>query len=296
MSVETTSEPRIPEAPDRDELVRLVSLYMNGFGLDKPEQFKEVFHRKARIFFIQPDGMLWGTTDHDWLLWEPEGPWATHFDGWASSADHPEGSHGRVIQVIQAGDVACVILAMGSGEPMLSGDIGWWVDIHTLLRIDGAWKVMAKTAAHASHGGWAGLEPPGTPATPDRDEIVRVANLYIDGCSSHSAQMIDEAFHPAAPIYFTNPDGGLHEELVIPFLARGREASAGRGHVEGRILQVVQAGDVAVVLLNWDGYNEAGVLDQPWVDFHTLLRLDGTWEIMAKTATHASRADWAGKA
>jgi hypothetical protein len=30
-----------------------------------------------------------------------------------------------------------------------------------------------------------------------------------------------------------------------------------------------------------------------WVDIHSLLRIDGTWKIMNKTATHASRADWA---
>jgi hypothetical protein len=32
------------------------------------------------------------------------------------------------------------------------------------------------------------------------------------------------------------------------------------------------------------------------VDIHSLLKLDGTWKIMNKTATHASRAAWAAPA
>lgn len=61
------------------------------------------------------------------------------------------------------------------------------------------------------------------------------------------------------------------------------------GHVDGRIIQVTQCGDVAVVVLGFDAEDP----DFRWLDIHTLLKLDGTWKIMAKTATHASRADWA---
>jgi hypothetical protein len=62
-------------------------------------------------------------------------------------------------------------------------------------------------------------------------------------------------------------------------------------HVTGRILAVFQAGDVAVVALGFDA--DTGPEDR-WVDIHSLLRIDGTWKIMNKTATHASRAHWAG--
>jgi hypothetical protein len=33
-----------------------------------------------------------------------------------------------------------------------------------------------------------------------------------------------------------------------------------------------------------------------WVDIHALLRIDGEWYDMNKTATHASRAGWAAPA
>ena len=54
---------------------------------------------------------------------------------------------------------------------------------------------------------------------------------------------------------------------------------------------MIQAGDVANVVLGFDVNNDP---ELSWLDIHSLLRVDGTWKIMNKTATHASRADWAG--
>ena len=34
--------------------------------------------------------------------------------------------------------------------------------------------------------------------------------------------------------------------------------------------------------------------DERWVDLHALLRIDGQWRDMNKTAVHADLADWAG--
>jgi len=99
--------------------------------------------------------------------------------------------------------------------------------------------------------------------------------------------MFREAFHPSARISFTGPDGRLQEGLIVD----GIEGWANWDtKVSDRMLAVIQAGDVATVLLGFD------VTDDParcWVDVHSLLRIDGIWKIMNKTATHASRADWA---
>jgi hypothetical protein len=56
------------------------------------------------------------------------------------------------------------------------------------------------------------------------------------------------------------------------------------------VISVTQAGDTASVLL---GFDNADDLSDGWVDLHTLLRIDGAWKIMNKTATHCSRAAWA---
>lgn len=285
MRVETTSEPRIPEAPDREELVRVVNLYVNGFGTGTTQGFKEAFHPKARIHFLNPDGSLYGTTDEDWLLWEPD-----EFAGWASSAGRPHHSRGQIVKVIQAGDVGGVLVAMGTGSTVPApGYDDWWVDFHTLLRIDGTWRDVSKTASHWSHGGWAGLVPPGTPEAPDRDQIVRVVGLYTDGYGLHDPAVIEEAFHPAARLYFTDGEGTFYEESAV-------EHVVGAGQrLSNRILTVIQTGDVAAALLRVSPPNNDEV-SQSWLDCCSLLRIQGMWKIMALTATNGSRADWAGKA
>ena len=53
-----------------------------------------------------------------------------------------------------------------------------------------------------------------------------------------------------------------------------------------------------VQIFIWGAWFELGfdyIPDPPdgWVDMLSLLRIDGTWKIMNKTATHASRAGWA---
>jgi hypothetical protein len=125
--------------------------------------------------------------------------------------------------------------------------------------------------------------------SPDRDEILRVLRLYTDGFGSHHPEMMKEAFHPASHVYWTNPDGSLHEGSL--YEESQEWAMEDGGPVEGRIIETIQAGDVAVVVLGFDVDNDP---ERSWLDIHTLLRLDGTWKVMAKTATHASRADWAG--
>lgn len=278
MSFEATAENRIIPAPDRDEILRVVSLYLDGWGAHHPEMFAEAFHPASHIYFTSPDGTLTEFPLYTQAT-APEG-------GWADQKGH---SAGRIFDVVQAGDVAAVLLAWDGNEDRNKAPVKSYVDIHTLLRLDGTWKIMSKTATHFTRADWAGANDE-APTTPDCDEILRVLRLYTDGFSNHP-EMFAEAFHPAAHGYWTGPDGELWEGPVIPFLVGH---SGGGGHVEGRVLQVIQAGDVAVVLLGFDGYDKNGVPDSPWVDFHTLLRLNGSWKIMAKTATHASRADWAG--
>ena len=54
--------------------------------------------------------------------------------------------------------------------------------------------------------------------------------------------------------------------------------------VVGRFISVTQVGDAASVQLSFDADKSWG-----WIDFHSLLRVDGVWKITNKTATHSSR-------
>ncbi len=121
---------------------------------------------------------------------------------------------------------------------------------------------------------------------PDRDEIVRVVHLYVDGFQG-DIDKFKEAFHEDAWIFFTDADGVLHKNLIADSF---EEWASGKSLIVGRIISVTQAGDVASVVLGFD--SPAGP-SESWVDIHALLRIDGIWKITNKTATHNSRAAWA---
>jgi hypothetical protein len=125
-------------APDHDEIVQHIQLYIDGFNESDADKFRECFHEDSWIFFTDGQGEL-----QKWRLWDG-------FDGWAGPDSTKDWVY-RILSVTQAGDVASVILEMHSdSEPDNA-----WVDVHALLRVDGKWRDMNKTATHASRGGWA---------------------------------------------------------------------------------------------------------------------------------------------
>ena len=126
-----------------------------------------------------------------------------------------------------------------------------------------------------------------TATAPDHDEIVRVVQLYVDGFNDRDLGKFRDAFHEDAWIFYTDNQGALHKALLADCFENWVALKA---DIIGRVISVTQAGDVACVLL---GFDNASDLSDSWVDFHSLLRIDGTWKIMNKTATHSSRAAWA---
>lgn len=132
------------------------------------------------------------------------------------------------------------------------------------------------------------LPPDVRMAAPDREDIVRVVQLYIDGFNDCDVAKFKNAFHEDAWIFFTYRDGTLYKGLIADSFEEWATPPAGR--IVGRVISVTQAGDIASVLLGFDNAND---LSDGWVDLHTLLRIDGAWKIMNKTATHGSRAAWA---
>jgi hypothetical protein len=145
MSVKATAESRIGPAPNRDEIIRVVRLYTDGFGAHRPEMFEEAFHPSARIYWTDAGGEF-----REGLILPPDGYDSENPEQWPNL---PWQVSARIISVIQAGDVANVVLGFDvNNDPELS-----WLDIHSLLRVDGTWKIMNKTATHASRADWAGL-------------------------------------------------------------------------------------------------------------------------------------------
>ena len=70
------------------------------------------------------------------------------FERWA---DSHRAVKSRFIAVTQAGEVASVLLGFDNSENLADS----WVDVIALVKIDGAWKITNKTAAHSTRAAWA---------------------------------------------------------------------------------------------------------------------------------------------
>jgi hypothetical protein len=118
---------------------------------------------------------------------------------------------------------------------------------------------------------------------------------HRSGCPAEHRRLNDcdvdkfkRAFHEDAWIFFTHRERTLYKGLIADSFEEWATPPAQR--IVRTVLSVTQAGDIASVLL---GFDNADDLSDGWVDLHTLLRTDGAWKIMNKTATHYSRAAWA---
>jgi ketosteroid isomerase-like protein len=139
MAVEPSSQPMAESSPDYDDIVRIIQLYVDGFNDSDVNKFREAFHEDARITFTDADGNLSSELLSDL------------FEEWAAPWEGVPGDEFvlRIVSVTQAGDVASVMLEMHTPNDLSNA----WVDIHSLLRIDGVWKDMNKTATHSSRAG-----------------------------------------------------------------------------------------------------------------------------------------------
>jgi hypothetical protein len=124
----------------------------------------------------------------------------------------------------------------------------------------------------------------------DRDAIVRVTDLYIGGFNDCDVEQFREAFTEDAWMYLTDADGTYRKVFLADQFADW--ASPPASQIVGRVLSVTQSGDAASVLLGYDNLTNP---DRCWVDILSLLRIDGTWKIANKIATHASRGGWAAE-
>jgi|SRR5215472_1281687 hypothetical protein len=123
-----------------------------------------------------------------------------------------------------------------------------------------------------------------TKRTGDYDEIVRVMQLYADGFNKNDINMFREAFHEDAWIFYIDPEGQLHKNLISDDFEKW--ASPPSWGIVGRVISVTQVGDAASVQLSWDRPSDP---DQGYIDFHNLIRINGVWKITNKTATHSGR-------
>lgn len=116
----------------------------------------------------------------------------------------------------------------------------------------------------------------------ERAAIEHVVQLYIDGASKGEPEKLREAFHGQAWMFGSL--GGDRYDVPVEKLIEMTAAQPldTDGSFTARISSVEQIGDAAVVRLEEDGC-WGGV---SFVDFFTLVKVDGAWKIANKTFAH----------
>jgi hypothetical protein len=124
--------------------------------------------------------------------------------------------------------------------------------------------------------------PERTEQIDEYDAIARVLGLYMDGSARGEVSKLEEAFHTDARMFGSL--GGQRFDVPIQTLfeitAHGPADTAGR--YRGRILSITQVGDAAMAAVAEDGFWGS----VSFVDFFTLSKIDGRWQIVNKTFAH----------
>jgi hypothetical protein len=115
-----------------------------------------------------------------------------------------------------------------------------------------------------------------TVATQDYDKVVSTVAKYVEGLRVGSVDGLAEAFHKDAVMY-----GFANGELLagpIKNLYDFVEKNGTAPDIKTRIDVLAITPTTAVVRVDM----ERDAIDADYTDFHTLINLDGTWQIVAK--------------
>ena len=112
--------------------------------------------------------------------------------------------------------------------------------------------------------------------TTDYNNVIAVAQKYVDGLRTGSVEQIAEAFHQDAVMYgFTNGQllGGPIDNLY-KFVAQNGKASQITTHLD--VLAITPTTAVVRVDMEHDA------IGADYNDYLTLLNIDGNWKVIAK--------------
>ena len=116
----------------------------------------------------------------------------------------------------------------------------------------------------------------------DYDAIAGVIQLYIDGSAKGDRSKLEQAFHADARMYgaLAGHRYDVPIEELFKMAAEGPMDTDGR--YRARLTSVHQVGDVAVATLVEEGCWGA----VSFVDYFSLIRVDGSWTIVNKVFAH----------
>ena len=113
----------------------------------------------------------------------------------------------------------------------------------------------------------------------DAEQIAAKIDGYVKGCETGDDVHLKGAFHPDAWMFgHVGPD--RYDESIIGGMSKA-VADNPVGKYDARILSIDVSGDAAAVKLA-----ESRFWGQDFIDFFLLSRIDGEWQIVAKSFDH----------
>src|SRR3954469_21974184 len=113
----------------------------------------------------------------------------------------------------------------------------------------------------------------------DAEQIAEKINDYIQGCTTGDGTHLKGAFHSDARMF-----GAVGADRYDVPIFGGMDAAVADqpvGEYDTRILSIDVSGDAAAVKLA-----ESRFWGQDFIDFFLLSRIDGKWQIVAKSFDH----------
>ena len=116
-----------------------------------------------------------------------------------------------------------------------------------------------------------------TPNTEDINGIRACVQKYIDGSARGDADLLAEAFHPDASMYGYF-GGQLMAVPIAEFFAVAKQSGPAGDDYRAEVQSVAIEGTAAVATLVEENY-----LAHDFVDYFSLLKIDGEWKIVNKS-------------
>lgn len=111
------------------------------------------------------------------------------------------------------------------------------------------------------------------------EEVVQVLGRYFDGLHHSDTSLLREVFHPQAHYFCATEGELLHLDMQQYFaVVDKRPSPASQGHARtDRILSIGFAGPVTAF-----ARLECAIPPKDFIDFLTLVKLQGRWQIVSK--------------
>ena len=111
----------------------------------------------------------------------------------------------------------------------------------------------------------------------DYQDILATVQKYVDGCNEGKSEVMKPAFDAGAVMYSVNADGSVAAQgsinnlyAVVDQLGADKNGKAHMNVVDSTPTTAI----VRVTIENWHGLS--------FVDHHSLVKMNGTWKIVAK--------------